>query len=74
RNAGKWQDSLITVVALVFYATPLYWLAMMAVLVFTVQLDLLPAFGFFTVGADLTGIDKALDIAKHLILPSLTLA
>src|SRR6218665_3660182 len=37
RHAGKWVDSAITVVALVFYATPLYWLAMMAVLLFTVQ-------------------------------------
>jgi peptide/nickel transport system permease protein len=74
RHAGKWLDSAITVVALVFYATPLYWLAMMAVLVFTVQMDLLPAFGFFTVGADLTGIDKVLDIARHLILPAGTLA
>jgi peptide/nickel transport system permease protein len=61
------------VVALVFYATPLYWLAMMAVLLFTVQLDLLPAFGFFTVGADLSGPAKWLDIAKHLILPAGTL-
>ncbi|MFT4103106.1 MAG: ABC transporter permease [Burkholderiaceae bacterium] len=74
RHAGRWVDSVITVVALVFYATPLYWLAMMAVLLFTVQLDLLPAFGYFTVGADLTGLDKALDIGKHLILPALTLA
>ena len=73
RHAGKAVDSVITVVALVFYATPLYWLAMMAVLLFTVQLDLLPAFGFFTVGADFTGIDKVLDIAKHLILPAGTL-
>ena len=74
RHAGKWIDSAITVVALVFYATPLYWLAMMAVLVFTVQMDLLPAFGFFTVGADLRGLDKALDIGRHLILPAVTLA
>jgi peptide/nickel transport system permease protein len=74
RHAGKWIDSAITVVALVFYATPLYWLAMMAVLVFTVQMDLLPAFGFFTVGADLHGLDKALDIGRHLILPAVTLA
>ena len=73
RHAGKWLDSAITVVALVFYATPLYWLAMMAVLLFTVQLDLLPAFGFFTVGADLKGVAKVLDIAKHLILPAGTL-
>lgn len=74
RHAGKAVDSVITVVALVFYATPLYWLAMMAVLVFTVQLDWLPAFGFFTVGADLHGMDKVLDIAQHLLLPALTLA
>ena len=74
RHAGRWIDSAITVVALVFYATPLYWLAMMAVLVFTVQMDLLPAFGFFTVGADLHGLDKALDIGRHLILPAATLA
>ncbi|KQP12234.1 ABC transporter permease [Pseudorhodoferax sp. Leaf267] len=73
RHAGKWVDSAITVVALVFYATPLYWLAMMAVLVFTVQMDLLPAFGFFTVGADLQGLDRVLDIARHLILPAGTL-
>jgi peptide/nickel transport system permease protein len=73
RHAGKWLDSAITVVALVFYATPLFWLAMMAVLLFTVQLDLLPAFGFFTVGADLTGMAKVLDIARHLILPAGTL-
>lgn len=74
RHAGKAIDSIITVVALVFYATPLYWLAMMAVLVFTVQLDWLPAFGFFTVGADLHGMAKVLDIAQHLLLPALTLA
>ena len=74
RHAGRWIDSAITVVALVFYATPLYWLAMMAVLIFTVQMDLLPAFGFFTVGADLRGLDKALDIGRHLILPAVTLA
>ena len=73
RHAGKWLDSAVTVVALVFYATPLYWLAMMAVLLFTVQLDLLPAFGFFTVGADLKGVAKVLDIARHLILPAGTL-
>jgi len=74
RHVGSWIDSVITVVALIFYATPLYWLAMMAVLVFTVQLDWLPAFGYFTVGADLHGFAKAWDIFQHLLLPSLTLA
>ena len=61
-------------VALVFYATPLYWLALMAVLVFTVQLDWLPGFGFSTVGSGYTGLALAWDVAKHLVLPALTLA
>lgn len=74
RRAGTWVDSLITLVALVFYATPLYWLALMAVLVFTVQLAWLPGFGYMTVGGGLSGMALALDIASHLVLPALTLA
>ncbi|ANN68100.1 ABC transporter permease [Bordetella bronchialis] len=74
RRAGSWVDSAVTVVSLVFYATPLYWLAMMAVLLFTVKLGVLPGFGYFTVGADLHGMALAWDIAQHLVLPALTLA
>lgn len=74
KKPGTWLDSTITVVALVFYATPLYWLAMMAVLLFSIKLDWLPGFGYFTVGADYTGLRYAWDIFQHLILPSLTLA
>ncbi|MFZ3120425.1 MAG: ABC transporter permease [Variovorax sp.] len=74
RKAGTWVDSAISLVALVFYATPLYWLALMAVLVFTVQLDWLPGFGFSTVGSGATGLALAWDIAQHLVLPVLTLA
>ena len=68
------MDSAITVVALVFYATPLYWLAMMAVLLFTVQLGWLPGFGHMTVGADLQGPALLWDKLQHLLLPALTLA
>jgi peptide/nickel transport system permease protein len=72
-RVGRWADSLITVVALIFYATPLFWIALMAVLLFSVQLGWLPGFGMETVGAGLHGLARLLDIAKHLILPSLTL-
>ncbi|WP_454767084.1 ABC transporter permease [Cupriavidus campinensis] len=74
RRAGSLTDSAITTFALLFYATPLYWLAMMAVLLFSVQLEWLPGFGYFTVGADLHGLARVFDIGVHLILPSLTLA
>lgn len=69
----KWADSAITITALVFYATPLFWLAMMAALLFSVHLDWLPSFGMETVGANLTGWDRMMDIGKHLLLPAITL-
>lgn len=73
RRAGSWSDTLITVVALVFYATPLFWVALMAVLVFSVATGWLPAFGYETVGAGLTGLPRLVDIAQHLVLPAMTL-
>ena len=36
RFAGTWADTAITVLALVFYATPLFWIALMAILLFSV--------------------------------------
>ncbi|MGB2200698.1 MAG: ABC transporter permease [Pseudooceanicola atlanticus] len=72
-RVGKFTDTLITGTALLFYATPLYWAALMAVLVFSVQLGWLPGFGYETVGSGYSGFERALDILKHLILPALTL-
>ena len=73
RRAGRWADSLISALALVCYATPLFWIALMAVLLFSVTLEWLPAFGMATVGGNLTGLAYALDVAHHLILPATVL-
>ncbi|MBM20072.1 MAG: ABC transporter permease [Stappia sp.] len=72
-RVGKWSDTVISVLALLFYATPLYWAALMAVLVFSVELNWLPGFGYETVGANYTGFARVLDIGQHLILPATTL-
>lgn len=72
-QAGRWTDSAITAVSLLFYATPLYWAALMAVLLFSVQLEWLPGFGYETVGSDATGFARARDIGQHLVLPAVTL-
>lgn len=72
-RAKRATGSAIMGVALLFYATPLYWVAMMAVLVFSVFLDWLPAYGYSTVGADYSGLRHLLDVAEHLILPAFTL-
>lgn len=70
RNAGRWIDSAISALALLCYATPLFWIALMAVLLFSVQLQWVPAFGMATVGGNLKGVAHVLDVAHHLILPA----
>lgn len=72
-RVGSWTDSAITVIALIFYATPLFWVGLMAILLFSVQLGWLPAFGMSSIGAGYTGLAHVLDVARHLMLPSLTL-
>jgi len=74
KKVGTWVDSAVSLVALIFYATPVYWLSLMAVLVFSVQLGWLPGFGFKTVGANLNGLALVWDIARHLFLPALMMA
>ena len=70
---GTGWDTAISTLALVFYATPLFWVALMAVVVFSVWLGWLPGFGYETIGAGHTGIARALDVGRHLILPATTL-
>ena len=59
--------------ALIFYATPLFWIALMAILLFSVTMDWLPSFGYETVGANYTGFAHVLDVGAHLIMPSATI-
>lgn len=73
RRAGQWSDSLITTLALVFYATPLFWVALMSQIAFSLKLGWLPNVGYETIGANYTGLARALDIGRHLVLPALTL-
>lgn len=70
---GKVTDSLIMSGALLFYATPLFWVALMGMLVFSIHLDWLPPFGMESVGAGYTGLERAWDIGRHMVLPVVTL-
>jgi peptide/nickel transport system permease protein len=73
RRVGRVSDSAITVAALVFYATPLFWIALMGQILFALKLNWLPNVGYETIGAGYTGLRRALDIGWHLILPATTL-
>ncbi len=73
-RAGSWRDTLISVLALVSYATPLFWVGLMLIVIFSVKLDWLPTSGMETVGAFHEGWARVLDIGRHLILPALSLS
>ncbi len=74
RRIGRWPDALISTLGLVFYATPSFWLGLMGIVVFAVWLGWLPAGGFEEIGAGTTGLARVVDIARHLVLPVMTLA
>jgi peptide/nickel transport system permease protein len=72
-RAGRWSDTVITVLSLIVYATPVFWLGIMLVLLFSVNLGWLPPFGYQTIGGALEGWSLWLDRARYLVLPALTL-
>lgn len=72
-RVGRIADVVISTLALVFFATPLFWIGLMLVVVFSVWLDWLPVGGMFTIEAGYTGWKYILDIARHLVLPAVTL-
>lgn len=73
RRAGTPLDTLITAGSLAFFAMPLFWVGLLAIVLFSMKLGWLPPYGISTVGADLTGLDAMLDVAKHLLMPAVTL-
>jgi peptide/nickel transport system permease protein len=73
-RVGTWSDTLISAGALLIFAMPIYWVGLMAVLLFSVQLGLLPAFGMETLGSGYTGFQRAWDVLAHLLMPMFTLA
>lgn len=72
-RAGRWSDTVITTLGLVFYATPLFWVALMSQVVFSLYLGWFPNVGYETIGANYTGFERVLDILRHLALPAITL-
>ncbi|MBN8532808.1 MAG: ABC transporter permease [Rhizobiales bacterium] len=69
-----WRDHLISIVAVIAYATPLFWIGLMLILVFSIRLDWFPTSGMENVVAFHEGWARVFDIARHLVLPTITLS
>lgn len=66
---GSLRDRFLSVAALALYAVPGFWLGLVLVLFFAVDLRWLPLAGIETIASGKTGLARAGDIARHLVLP-----
>jgi peptide/nickel transport system permease protein len=69
RRRGTWADTTISTLALIFYATPLFWMGLMAILLFSLTLGWFPAFGMVSADQRYEGIRYVLDVLHHLVMP-----
>lgn len=74
RHVNRWPDRLISVGALLLYATPPFWIGLMMIVIFSVQLGWTPTGGMYDIVSGNTGFAHALDVARHLALPAATQA
>ncbi len=70
----KLTDAVISFLAVLGYATPLFWLGLLMIYLFTVKLGWLPSSGMRTIGRPAAGWDAVTDVARHVVMPALTLA
>ncbi|WP_425292754.1 ABC transporter permease [Agrobacterium tumefaciens] len=66
---GGTVDRVLSTLSLALYATPGFWLGLVFAIVFAVQLKWLPTSGIETIASGKQGLARALDIARHLVLP-----
>ena len=73
-NLNTWKDAVISVFALITYATPLFWVGLMMIVVFSINLRWFPTSGMENIAAFFEGFDRFVDITHHLVLPTITLS
>ena len=70
---GRWPDKVIKGYSLVIASTPVFWLALILLLVFAVWLKLLPIGLSVPIGVEASGV-TFMDRLQHAILPAATLS
>ena len=70
KHAGQWQDALGTTIGLIGLSVPVFWLGLLAILFFSLELGWFPAGDRMSIG----GPAGLLDQLHHLVLPAVVLA
>jgi peptide/nickel transport system permease protein len=69
-NSNRWPDHLVSVLSTLGMSVPNFWLGIVAIIIFSVQMRWLPASGSYTIGAEFSVFDRL----QHMILPAGVLA
>lgn len=73
-KVNSWRDTLISIFAMLSFATPVFWMGLMMIVLFSVNLGWLPSSGMETIASGNTGFAYVLDVSRHMIMPVATLA
>ena len=73
RNLNRWKDGVISMLAVLAYATPVFWAGLMFIVIFSIHLGWFPTSGYEEVAAFKEGWAHVIDVAHHLVLPAITL-
>jgi peptide/nickel transport system permease protein len=66
---GSLRDRALSLASLAIYAMPGFWLGLVLIVIFAVDLRWLPIGGLETIASGKSGIDRLFDMARHLLLP-----
>ena len=66
---GSAADRVLSIGSLALYAVPSFWLGLVLSVIFSVQLRWFPTAGIETIASGKHGLERAADIARHLVLP-----
>ena len=67
------RDNIISVFAILSFSVPVFWLGLMLIVVFSVNLGWFPAGGMETMASGKHGVVRMLDILHHMVMPVTTL-
>lgn len=73
-NRGKGRDVTLLTTMLTFQAIPGFWIGMLFIAIFAVQLGWFPTYGAVSIIQDGTTLGFIKDVAWHLVLPIVTLS
>jgi peptide/nickel transport system permease protein len=74
RNLNRFTDNLLSMLAILAYATPVFWAGLMFIVLFSIHLGWFPTSGMEEIAAFKSGWPRVVDIAHHLVLPAVTLS